>query len=35
MFEMQYSDIDMNYVLAARHLHLSSFFCTALCGHRS
>jgi len=26
MFEMQYSDIDMNYVLAARHLHLSSFF---------
>jgi sugar/nucleoside kinase (ribokinase family) len=26
MFEMQYSDIDMNYVRAARHLHLSSFF---------
>lgn len=26
MFEMQYSDIDMGYVRAARHLHLSSFF---------
>ena len=26
MFEMSYSDIDMNYVRAARHLHLSSFF---------
>jgi sugar/nucleoside kinase (ribokinase family) len=26
MFEMQYSDIDMDYVLGARHLHLSSFF---------
>ncbi len=26
MFEMQYSDIDMAYVLGARHLHLSSFF---------
>ncbi len=26
MFEMQYSDIDMNYVRAARHLHISSFF---------
>jgi sugar/nucleoside kinase (ribokinase family) len=26
MFEMQYSDIDMDYVLQARHLHLSSFF---------
>jgi len=26
MFEMQYSDIDMEYVLGARHLHLSSFF---------
>ena len=26
MFEMQYSDIDMNYVLQARHLHLSSYF---------
>ena len=26
MFEMQYSDIDMDYVRAARHLHLSSFF---------
>lgn len=25
MFEMQYSDIDMAYVSAARHLHLSSF----------
>jgi len=26
MFEMQYSDIDMDYVRAARHVHLSSFF---------
>lgn len=26
MFEMQYSDIDMDYVRRARHLHLSSFF---------
>jgi sugar/nucleoside kinase (ribokinase family) len=26
MFEMQYSDIDMEYLLSARHLHLSSFF---------
>ena len=26
MFEMQYSDIDLDYVRAARHLHLSSFF---------
>lgn len=26
MFEMQYSDIDMDYVLGTRHLHLSSFF---------
>ena len=26
MFEMQFSDIDMAYVKAARHLHLSSFF---------
>jgi sugar/nucleoside kinase (ribokinase family) len=26
MFEMQYSDIDMDYVRGARHLHLSSFF---------
>jgi sugar/nucleoside kinase (ribokinase family) len=26
MFEMQYSDLDMGYVLGARHLHLSSFF---------
>ncbi|MBI3475846.1 MAG: carbohydrate kinase family protein [Acidobacteria bacterium] len=26
MFEMQFSDIDMGYVRAARHLHVSSFF---------
>jgi sugar/nucleoside kinase (ribokinase family) len=26
MFELQYSDIDMNYVRSARHLHVSSFF---------
>src|SRR5271169_1971834 len=26
MFEMQYSDIDMDYVRTARHLHLSSYF---------
>lgn len=26
MFEMQYSDIDMDYVRTARHFHLSSFF---------
>lgn len=26
MFEMQYSDIDLSYVRAAKHLHLSSFF---------
>jgi sugar/nucleoside kinase (ribokinase family) len=26
MFELQYSDVDMNYLLSARHLHLSSFF---------
>ncbi len=26
MFEMQYSDIDMQYVRSARHLHVSSFF---------
>ena len=26
MFEMQYSDIDMIYLRAARHLHVSSFF---------
>src|SRR5277367_4250178 len=26
MFEMQYSDIDMNYVRTARHFHLSSYF---------
>jgi sugar/nucleoside kinase (ribokinase family) len=26
MFEMQFSDIDMAYVKATRHLHLSSFF---------
>ncbi len=26
MFEMQYSDIDMDYVRGARHLHLGSFF---------
>jgi sugar/nucleoside kinase (ribokinase family) len=26
MFEMQYADIDMDYVKSARHLHLSSFF---------
>jgi sugar/nucleoside kinase (ribokinase family) len=26
MFEMQYADIDMDYVRGARHLHLSSFF---------
>src|SRR5207245_8446055 len=26
MFEMQYSDIDMDYLRTARHLHLSSFF---------
>jgi len=26
MFEMQYSDIDMEYIRLAKHLHLSSFF---------
>jgi sugar/nucleoside kinase (ribokinase family) len=26
MFELQYSDIDMEYVRTARHLHVSSFF---------
>src|ERR1700683_3101584 len=26
MFELQYSDIDMEYVRSARHLHVSSFF---------
>jgi sugar/nucleoside kinase (ribokinase family) len=26
MFEMQYSDIDLDYVRSARHVHLSSFF---------
>jgi len=26
MFEMQYSDIDMDYVRTARHFHLSSFY---------
>jgi sugar/nucleoside kinase (ribokinase family) len=26
MFEMQYSDIDLNYVRTARHFHLSSYF---------
>jgi sugar/nucleoside kinase (ribokinase family) len=26
MFEMEYSDIDMEYLLSARHFHLSSFF---------
>jgi sugar/nucleoside kinase (ribokinase family) len=26
MFEMQYSDIDLDYVRSARHLHLSSFY---------
>jgi sugar/nucleoside kinase (ribokinase family) len=26
MFELQYSDIDMDYLRTARHLHLSSFF---------
>jgi sugar/nucleoside kinase (ribokinase family) len=26
MFEMEYSDIDMDYVRSARHFHLSSFF---------
>jgi sugar/nucleoside kinase (ribokinase family) len=26
MFEMQYSDIDMSYLRAARHLHVSSYF---------
>ncbi len=26
MFEMRYSDIDIDYVLSARHLHLSSYF---------
>ena len=26
MFEMQYSDIDMEYVRSARHLHVSSFY---------
>jgi sugar/nucleoside kinase (ribokinase family) len=26
MFEMQYSDIDMDYVRTARHMHLSSFY---------
>jgi sugar/nucleoside kinase (ribokinase family) len=26
MFEMQYSDIDLNYFLSARHFHLSSFY---------
>jgi sugar/nucleoside kinase (ribokinase family) len=26
MFEMQYSDIEMDYVLGAKHFHLSSFF---------
>jgi sugar/nucleoside kinase (ribokinase family) len=26
MFEMQYSDIDMEYVRSARHLHVSSYF---------
>src|SRR5262249_12903680 len=26
MFEMQFADIDMDYVKSARHLHLSSFF---------
>jgi sugar/nucleoside kinase (ribokinase family) len=26
MFEMQYSDIDMDYLRTARHLHLSSFY---------
>ncbi len=26
MFEMEYSDIDIDYVRSARHLHLSSFF---------
>ena len=26
MFEMQYSDIDMDYLLSARHFHLSSFY---------
>ncbi len=26
MFEMKYSDIDMDYVQTARHLHLSSFY---------
>ena len=26
MFELEYSDVDMGYVRAARHLHVSSFF---------
>jgi len=26
MFEMQYSDIDLDYLLSARHFHLSSFY---------
>jgi len=26
MFEMQYSDVDVDYVLSARHFHLSSFY---------
>ena len=26
MFEMKYSDLDLNYIRAARHLHLSSYF---------
>jgi len=26
MFELQYSDIDMNYVRGGRHMHVSSFF---------
>jgi sugar/nucleoside kinase (ribokinase family) len=26
MFEMQYADIDMDYIRTARHLHLSSFY---------
>jgi sugar/nucleoside kinase (ribokinase family) len=26
MFEMQYADVDMDYLLSARHFHLSSFY---------
>jgi len=34
MAEMRFEDLDLDHVFAARHLHISSFFCNARCGRK-